>query len=561
MYTSKLLSFVRGILILLCVFSCKDKIIKPNPALASIDFNRGEIVLCGGDTFGEVSFSLSCNYETRETFDLAISLLHSFEYDEAEKAFVQVLDTDPECAMAYWGVAMSILNHPMFGPSKKGYKKAIKVLKAAEPISKTDREQDYFDAISTYYENDWATTKHLDRAKKMEKHMEAIYSKYTDDKEAAIFYALSLFAISDSKDKNYLKQKKAGSILESIFPDQPDHPGIAHYIIHHYDHPELAKLALSTARRYADIAPGSAHAQHMPSHIFTRLGLWDESIESNLKSAASAQCYAGETEMDGHWSREIHALDYLVYAYLQKGDNASAIKQYEYLLTINKVSPSTSSPFNFGTVSARVFLENRKWTEAAQLKHHLSNIEWGNFPWEMSAMQFARVLGAAKTGDIISASKDLEILKSLHQDLVKLEDVYRANQVLIQVKTAEGWLNFANGNKVEALALMYEAATLESETGKHPATPGEVLPAIELLGDMLLEMNQPTKALEAFEKNLKRSPNRFNGLYGAAIAAKQSGNSDKATIYFQSLLKLTENTNSDRPELVEAKKYLNKKTI
>ncbi len=543
----------------LCITACKDK--TTNPALASIDLNRGEIVLCGGDVFGEVSFSLPCSYETRETFDLAVLLLHSFEYAEAEKAFVQVLDADPDCAMAYWGVAMSILNHPKFGPNKEGYKKANKVLEIGASIPKTAREQEYFDAISTYYTNDWGTTNHLSRAKNMEKSMENIYSKYPDDKEAAIFYALSLFATADSKDKNYTKQKKAGSILESIFPDQPEHPGIAHYIIHHYDHPELAKLALSTARRYADIAPGSAHAQHMPSHIFTRLGLWDESIASNLNSASSAKCYAGETGMEGHWSREIHALDYLVYAYLQKGDNVNAIKQHEYLLSINKVSPSTSSPFNFGAISTRIYLENRKWDEAAQLKQHPSNVKWENFPWEMSAMQFARVLGAAKTGDITSATKELTALKSLHRDLVKSEDVYRADQVLIQVKAAEAWLNFSKGNETEALALMQEAATLESKTGKHPATPGEVLPAIELLGDMLLEMNLPAKALEAFELNLKRSPNRFNGLYGAAIAAKQSGDSEKATVYFESLLKLTENSNSDRPELIEAKEYLEQKII
>ncbi len=549
-------------IVFISFLACKSKSSKPNPELDSIDLNRGEIVLCGGDVFGEVSFSLNCNYEIRETFDLAISLLHSFEYNEAEKAFVQVLDADPDCAMAYWGVAMSVLRHPKFGPSKEGYKKAIKVLKAAEIISKTEREQDYFNAISKYFENDWSTTNHLSRAKKMEKPMEALYSKYTDDKEAAIFYALSLFATADSKDKSYSKQKKAGSILESIFPDQPNHPGIAHYIIHHYDQPELAKLALSTARRYAKIAPGSAHAQHMPSHIFTRLGLWDESIESNLRSAASAKCYAGETGMEGHWNREIHALDYLVYAYLQKGDNLNAMKQYEYLLTIHSIGGSSSgSPFNFGAVSPRVFLENRKWAEAAKLKQHPSDVEWQNFPWEMSAMRFARVLGAAKTGDISSASKDLEILKSLHQGLIKLEDAYRADQVLIQVKAAEGWLQFAKGNKTEALALMYEAATLESETGKHPATPGEVLPAIELLGDMLIEMNRPLEALVSYEANLKRSPNRFNGLYGAAIAARQSGNTEKATMYFKDLLKLTRNVNSDRPELKEAKAFLNQKVI
>jgi len=546
---------VISLLFLLIISGCQNKKADQISAIASIDFLRGEIILCGGDVFGEVSFSLSCSFETRETFDLAVSLLHSFEYDEAEKAFVQVLDADPDCAMAYWGVAMSILNHPKFGPSKEGYKKAVKILEIAESLKKTVREQEYIDAISTYYDNEWGATNHLSRAQKMEQPMEAIYSKYPDDKEASIFYALSLFATSNSKDKNYTQQKKAGKILESIFPDQPDHPGIAHYIIHHYDHPELAKLALSTARRYADIAPGSAHAQHMPSHIFTRLGLWDESIESNLKSASAAYCYAGETEMDGHWSREIHALDYLVYAYLQIGDNVKAMEQYEYLLTINKVVP-IGSPYNFGAVSSRIYLENRKWEEAAKLKQHPSNTDWKNFPWERSNMHFARVLGAVHSGDLNSAENDLLTLKSYQQELVELEDVYRADQVMIQVKAAEAWLNFGKGNQEQALAFMQEAAVLEAETGKHPATPGEVLPAIELLGDMLLAMSRPVEALVSYEANLKRSPNRFNGLYGAAIAAKQSGNQEKATIYFEQLLKLTENSNSDRPEIIEAKLFV-----
>jgi tetratricopeptide (TPR) repeat protein len=545
---------------LLIISGCQNKKSKQNPALASIGLLRGELILCGGNEFGEVSFSLSCSFEAREAFDLAVSLLHSFEYNEAEKAFVQVLDVDPDCAMAYWGVAMSILNHPKFGPNKEGYEKAGKILKIAESLNKTTPEQGYFDAINAYYENDWSSTTHLERYKRVEPLMEAMYIKYPNDKEAAIFYALSLFATSSSKDKNYTQQKKAGKILESIFPDQPDHPGIAHYIIHHYDHPELAILALPTARRYADIAPGSAHAQHMPSHIFTRLGLWDESIESNLKSASSAYCYAGETEMDGHWRREIHALDYLVYAYLQLGDNVKAMEQYEYLLTINKVIP-IGAPYNFGAVSSRIYLENRKWEEAAKLKQHPSNIVWKNFPWEISNMHFARVLGAVHSGDLNSAENDLLTLKSYQQDLVELEDVYRANQVMIQVKAAEAWINFGKGNQEQALAIMQEASILEAETGKHPATPGEILPAIELLGDMLLAMSRPAEALVAYEANLKRSPNRFNGLYGAAIAAKQSGNQEKAAIYFEQLLKLTENSNSDRPELIIAEEFVAQRTI
>ncbi|MCZ6703147.1 MAG: hypothetical protein O6940_08910, partial [Ignavibacteria bacterium] len=366
----------------------------------------------------------------------------------------------------------------------------------------------------------------------------------------------SLFATADPKDKEYVKQKKAGRILESIYPDQPEHPGIAHYIIHHYDNPDLARLALGTARRYADIAPGSAHAQHMPSHIFTRLGLWDESIQSNLNSSSSAECYAVETEMDGHWSREIHAIDYLVYAYLQKGDNAKAIEQFEYLQTINKVYPSTSSPYNFGAISARMVLENKQWTKAAQLRQHSSNVDWGKFPWETAILHFARVLGASQIGDINSAEKELAILQSLHKELVNKEDKYRSDQVMIQVRASQAWIYYAKGKNDEAIALMQEAVELEEKTGKHPITPGEVLPASELLGDLLLAINKPSEALKAYEMNLKRSPGRFNGIYGAAIAAKGTGDEKKAIKYFEMLLKLTENTNSDRPEIEEAKKFI-----
>lgn len=540
---------------LFCTLGCQNRRTSP-PEFVDIDLLRGDIVLCGGDQFGEVSFYVSGSRATRDTFNLAVSLLHSFEYYEAEKAFTKVIDADPDCVMAYWGLAMSTLRHPKYGPTRDGFEKASQILKIAESLHKTIREQDYLDAVGAYYANDWEQTDHLARAKTMEKPMEAIYIKYEDDKEAAIFYALALFATADPKDKDYIKQKKAGDILKSIFPNQPNHPGIAHYIIHHYDNPELAQLALPTARRYANIAPGSAHAQHMPSHIFTRLGLWDESINSNLNSSSSAVCYSEEVEMDGHWSREIHALDYLVYAYLQKGDNASANEQYEYLQTINKVYPGTSSPYNFGAIAARIVLENKQWEKAANLAYHESNHTWEQFPWESSLLHFARALGASHTGDIPVAEQELAVLQLLHQELVNEDDDYEANQVLIQVNAARAWIEFAKGNPDEALAQMKEAVILEERTGKHPVTPGELIPAPELLGDMLLAMNKPVEALEAYELDLLGHPNRFNGIYGAAVAAQRMGDMEKARLYFEDLIKLTETSKSDRPEVAEAREFM-----
>ena len=269
----------------------------------------------------------------------------------------------------------------------------------------------------------------------MEKKMEEIYKKYAKDTEAAIFYALTLNSTADQTDKNYPNQRKAGKILESIFPDQPNHPGIAHYIIHNYDYPELAHLALPTARKYAEIAPASAHAQHMPSHIFTRLGLWEESIQTNLNSASSAVCYTESIEMKGYWFQETHAMDYLVYAYLQQGDNAKANDQLRHLQTMNKVNPANISAvaYPFAAIPARIVLENKQWPDAANLNLHKSDLQWDQHPWEKSIIYFARALGASHTGDIEAAEKELALLQSSRQELIDLGDNYSADQVLVQI--------------------------------------------------------------------------------------------------------------------------------
>jgi tetratricopeptide (TPR) repeat protein len=385
--------------------------------------------------------------------------------------------------------------------------------------------------------------------------MEELYLKYKDDTEAAILYALALNSTADPRDKEYINQKKAGRILESIFPDQPNHPGIAHYIIHNYDNPVLAPMALSTARRYADIAPSSAHAQHMPSHIFTRLGLWEESINSNIQSASAAQCYAEANNMTGLWDAEVHAMDYMVYAYLQRGDNFRANQQYQYLLTIEKlVAPS--GPYNFAAIPARIVLENKDWDNAARLKLHEADVSWKDHPWELALTHFARALGASNSGDVKSAEEEVKVLRSLNQQLVTMGNTYEANQVMIQIRSAEAWLSFAKGKLDEALTLMQEAAEMEDQTDKHPKTPCELIPARELLGDMLLEMNRPGEALEAYELDLYDHPNRFNGIYGAAVAADKMGDLKKSTYYFKKLISLTGGIDSDRPELDEARNYL-----
>lgn len=550
-----------AILLVLLFISCQNKKIQPNPELASIDFLRGDLALCGGTDFGDVEFLVSCKYSTRETFNLAISLLHSFEYEEAEKAFVKVIDEDPGCPMAYWGVLMSIYHTIWFEPSEEVLNKGLKILKIAESFPMSEREKDYLDAIGQIY-IDWDKVDHKTREKRMEKKMGENYLKYKDDTEAAIFYALALKSTADNKDKNHTNEKKAGKILESIFPDQPNHPGIAHYIIHNYDNPELAPLALTTARKYAEIAPSSAHALHMPSHIFTRLGLWEESVNSNIYSASAAQCYSQEVEMDGVWANEIHAMDYLVYAYLQIGDNDNAIKQNDYLQTIYDVNPHNLSAiaYPFAAIPVRIALENKQWNIAANLELHDSEIDWNQFPWQWSIYHFGRALGAARSNDIDSANKEIEILHQLRQELINKDESYYANQVLIEIRASEAWLEFSKGDQEKGLSLMKEAADMEDSTQKHGVTPGEVLPARELLGDMFLEMNNASKALEAYELNLKGRPNRFNSIYGTAVSANRIGDNEKAKQYFEMLLKLTKESNSDRPEIVEAKLFLDKRS-
>lgn len=562
MKLSKKTILIFSTILFTCLVACKEKTTIPNPALASIDLKRGELLLCNAESFGEVDFSLSCNYETRATFDLALSLLHSFEYAEAEKAFVKVIDMDPDCAMAYWGVSMSIF-HSLWMQSDVSYlEKGEKLLKIANRLPKSDLEKDYLDAISVFY-TDWENIDKPTRLTLYEKKMETLYYKHEGNIEAAVFYALAIRAAADPDDKSYSRQKKSGKILESLLAEKPNHPGIAHYIIHNYDYPELAEKGLSTARRYAEIAPASAHAQHMPSHIFTRLGLWDESISTNINSASSANCYGANVNPGATWSQEIHAVDYLVYAYLQNGNNQKAQEHLQEIQAITSVFPKQdfAAAYALIAIPVRMVLENKQWENASNLQLPTIDFTWETLHWETAMLHFARALGFSHTGNVTAAETELAALEALHQKLLNAKEEYKAKQVDIQVHSAKAWVAFAKGNKAEAITLMKKAAYLENLTTKHPVTPGEVLPADELLGDLLLALNQPVEALEAYELNLKGHPNRFNGIYGAAVAAKASGNQEKALSYFKALLKLTENSNSNRPELKEAKDFIDKNII
>jgi tetratricopeptide (TPR) repeat protein len=503
-----------------------------------------------------VSFATSCPGAAAD-FNLALALLHSFEYDEAEKVFARILAENPNCALAYWGVAMSNF-HPLWTPPseaelRKG-RRAIQFARALPPQS--DREAAYLAAIAAYYQ-DWEQADHRTRCLRFEKAMEKLAADYPTDKDATVFYALALTAAADPADKTYHRQKKAGALLTSLYPAGPDHPGIIHYLIHAYDYPELAGLALPAARKYASVAPSSAHALHMPSHIFTRLGLWSECIQSNKASVSSARCYAEAAGMKGHWDEELHGLDYLMYAYLQEGNNQQATELRQYLTTIKEVSPvNFKVAYAYAAIPARYVLENRRWAEAAVLPVQPADLPWATFPWQKSIFHFTRLMGNVHLGKLPEAQAELDELVRLQAVLTGQKDAYKANLVGIQVGTGRAWLAFKRGNSAEALKLMQRAAELEAKTEKHPVTPGEVLPARELLADLLLALNQPAAAMAAYETSLKDHPNRFNGLYGAGRAAEKAGDRQKAGAYYGQLLRLAQTTPSPRPELAVAKQFL-----
>ncbi len=562
MKSQKIVGQLICVLLLIILSNCKNKSSGSNPDLAAINLIRGDILLCGGGDFGEVTFALSCGYETRDNFNLAISLLHSFEYEEAEKAFAKVIDIDSNCAMAYWGVAMCNFHALWRPPTEDDLKKGSLAIKIARSLeNKTEREIRYIEAIANFY-TDWETANHQTRIKRFENAMETIYNDYPDDKEAAIFYALALNSGADLSDKTYANRRKAGNILEKLFPDQPNHPGIAHYIIHSYDYPELAEMALSSARRYAAIAPASSHAQHMPSHIFTRLGLWEESIQSNLSATSSAQCYAAQVEMDGHWDEEIHGTDYLVYAYLQQGKVQEAKNLLDYLVSIDKINPiGVKGAYPSAAIPSRFYLETRNWEKAANLTMPTNDYPSDKFPWSNAIIHYTRILGAVNIKNLESAHEDFKKLNNCHDVLVENANDYMANQVLIMVKSADAWIHFNKGKNEDALTLMQESADMESKTEKQSLTPGEVLPSRELLGDLLIKLNKPKEALIAYELNLNIRPNRFNGLYGAAVAAKRSGNTKKTIQYFEILLSQTKNSNSSRAEIEEANTFIKQNKI
>ena len=511
---------------------------------------------------GRVNFRVSCTPKAQAQFNRAVAWLHSFEYEEAEKAFEQVSVTDPRCGMSYWGMAMSYY-HPLWAsPSKVELEKGMKAIDRANAVgAETQRERDYIKALETFYK-DHDKLDHGVRSFAYRDAMEKLHSRYPADREAGIFYSLTLIATGTmDKDETYAAEKKAAKILNRVLAREPKHPGVAHYLIHSYDYPPLAHLALPAARSYARIAPASAHAQHMPSHIFIRMGLWPAAIQSNLEADAAAKTFAIRNRLKGAWDEQLHAMDYLAYAYLQTGQDQEARSVLDELYKIRKAEPpSFKVAYAFGAIPARYALERRQWAEATKLSLNPGIIEsfpWDRFRWAQAHIHFARAIGAARTGDVAAAREEVKQLAAIRQSLSEVKGDYDwAGQVEIERQIAFAWLTHAEGNHEEAIKLMRAVADLDDTTEKHPVTPGSILPAREQLGELLLELNQPDKALVEFEVSLRSAPNRFNGLLGAARAAKLASNERKARSYYQKLATLRQKSPNTRAEIDEAKSYL-----
>ena len=486
-------------------------------------------MLGGGTDAVRVQFTNSCAPEVQETFGQAITLLHSFEYHETRRLFTEVAEADPGCAIANWGLAMSLW-HPLWTPPTDAeLEEGARLLAEAAGKRATPREAAYVEALQAFYAG---TAAHMERVRAYEAKMSELYANHLDDPEAAMFYALALLASADPRDKAYTRQYKAAALLNWVRETQPRHPGVLHYLIHAYDSPALAHLALEAATIYAEAAPDSAHAQHMPSHIFTRLGLWDRSLASNLESTRSAAEYTLRAHLPGHYDEGLHSIDYLMYALLQTARDEEARQLLEQLGGIDKTDTENFKvAYTYAASPARYALERRQWQEAADLVLIRGDFPWDAFGWAQSIHHFARGIGAARSGRMDAARGDLVAIEALKERLPDTTLPYWREQVQVHIDAVKAWILFADHETDDALAHASAAADREDAVDKHPVTPGEVLPARELYADMLLEAGRYADSLAQYRTVLRHSPNRLNALLGAANAAEKAGDPASAAGY------------------------------
>jgi len=495
--------------------------------------------------FGTVHFQTSCNQTAQRRFDRAMRYEHSFWYAQSKEIFEEAIAADPECAIAYWGIALSLLLNPHIATPKPNLAPGLAALEKARTLgAKTQRERDFIDALTLLYA-DYDKSTYQERAQKYLHAMEALARRYPEDDEAQIAFALALSVTAPPHDKTYAYQLKGAAILEPIFKRQPRHPGVAHYLIHLYDYPPIAEKGIDAARRYAEIAPAAPHALHMPSHIFTRVGYWKDSIATNAASARAARA-------SKEWQDELHAMDYLVYAQLQLAQDDQARGVVDEMLATKQYDPNIrTGPYAIAASEARYMIERNDWKGAAGLQLRPSK-----FAYVDAITHFARALGESRTGNLEGARADIAQLAALAVKLREEKDAYWSEQVDIQGQVTNAWLLYAEGKRDQALAMMSSAADAEDRTEKSIVTPGPLAPARELYGAMLLDHGKAADALVQFEAVLKKEPNRFNAFAGAAASAEKAGDARKAKAYAQKLLAVAGEGAANRPAITAARELV-----
>src|SRR6266496_709153 len=520
---------------------------------------------------GTVDFKVSCAPEARPEFIRGVALLHSFFYEESRRIFTEIAAKDPNCAMAQWGIAMTWW-HPIWTPPTPDEMSAGKaaIQKAMAMKAGTDLERGFITALNTYYNTaDGPTTGEVgqschgpvgprDRVIAYEKAMRTLYERYPDDVETQTFYALAVLAVgyANPTDTTLSNQLKAAGILERLWKKNPNHPGVAHYLIHSYDYPSLAERGLAAARSYGSIAPWVPHALHMPSHIFTRLGMWEESIAANRSSADASRAYAAMRHREATEAEELHALDYMAYSYLQEGQDAKAKEIVDSVATVRKTNPELefSAAYALAAIPSRYTLERNAWSDAAALRVPALP-HWSTFPFLEALIEYAHALGRVHTGDLDGARKAIARMHELRDATIDSKFDYFKRQLDQQMQAASAWVAYGEGKKEDAVSLLRRTADTEDILGKHPVSPGALVPAREQLGDLLLRLDRPKEAQREFEAALKIYPARFRGLYGAAQAAQQIGEKEKAHRYYAKLIEQTTKADGSRSELAQLREY------
>lgn len=521
---------------------------------------------------GKVTFPITCTPDVQSDFARGVALLHSFFYEEARRVFTSVAERDSKCAMAQWGIAMTWW-HPIWTPPNPDEMRAGKaaIEKAMSMNTGSDRERGFITALNTYYnaaDNSNAApvgqschgpVGPRDRVVAYEKAMRQLRDKYPDDFEVQTFYAFAVLGVgyATPNDTTLSKQLEAAGMLEKLWKENPNHPGVVHYLIHSYDYPQFAQRGLTAAQTYNSIAPWVPHALHMPSHIFTRLGMWDESIAANQASAEASRAYAAMRHRDAAEAEELHALDYLAYSYLQEAQDAEAKKIVDLVAKVKKTNPELefSAAYALAAIPTRYAFERNDWAAAATLS--IPNVpHWSSFPFMEALIEYGHALGRAHIGDVEGARKAIARMQELRDATKDPKFDYFKSHLDLQMQAATAWVAAAEGKNNDAIDILRRAADSEDILGKHPVSPGAFVPIREQLGTLLLEVQQPWEAQRQFEAALKIYPGRFRGLYGAAKAAELAGDKDTANRYYTKLAAQTSKAGGSRDELNHIREFL-----